>query len=93
MGHRPEEISGPRRRSTVTVSRYGRHEDRCSRGILETAAPAEQAQVHAGVRLRSRRDIRAPSAVLLQGAEPGYRGQADRRLGAGSPSRDRRQAS
>lgn len=48
--------------------------------------------MHASVRLRGRRDIRAPSAVLLQGAEPGYCRQADRRLGTGPPSRGRRQA-
>lgn len=84
-----EEISAPR---SVTVSRCSRHEGRFPGGILETAVPAKQTQVHAGVRLRGRRDIRAPSAVLLQGAEPGHRRQADRRLGAGPPSRGRRQA-
>lgn len=44
------------------------------------------------MRFRGRRDIRPPSAVLLQRAEPGRRGQADRRLGAGHPPGGRWQA-
>lgn len=57
---------------------------------MDTADPTKEGEVHAGVRLRGRRNIRGPPAILFHGAESRERGQAAGRLAARYPSCDRR---
>lgn len=80
----------------VTASRRRRHEGAeeehatRDRVVLGPADPTAK-EVHTPAILRDGRGaIPAASAALLEGAERGHQGEADRRLGSGHPSHSRR---